>query len=85
VYGTKKTYVQNALGAANVTTRDPEVAPTPAPIGPMVGKGAFIPRIVDAIRGQAEPEIPRQELLDSMRVCLAIERAIRDRRTIRLT
>ena len=85
VYGTKKTYVQNALGAANIITRDPEATPTPAPIGALVGKGAFIPRIVDAIRGQAEPEIPRQELLDSMRVCLAIERAIRDRQTIRLT
>jgi predicted dehydrogenase len=85
VYGTKKTYVQNALGAAYISSRDPAADPVTAPIGPLVDKGVFIPRIVDAIRGTAAPEIPREELLDSMRVCLVIERAIRDGQTIHLS
>lgn len=76
IYGTKKTFVQNALGAAYISSRDLDVKPTPVHPGAVVAKGAFIPQIINAIRGKADPEISRRELLDSMRVCLAIERAI---------
>jgi predicted dehydrogenase len=85
IYGTKKSFVQNALGAAYLTSRDPASAPVMVTASPWVAKGAFIPRIVEAIRGRAEPEISRRELLDSMRVCLAIERSIHDGQAVKVT
>lgn len=85
VYGTRKTFVQNALGAAYLTSRDPAAQPAMVTTATSVAKGAFIPRIVEAIHGRAEPEISRKELLDSMRVCLAIERSIQDGQAIKVT
>jgi predicted dehydrogenase len=84
IYGTKRTFVQNVLGAAYIETRDPAVAPAPDPTTAFVAKGAFIPNFVDAILGRAPPEIARHEILDTMRVCAAIDRAIEERRTVRL-
>jgi predicted dehydrogenase len=85
VYGTKKSFAQNALGAAYLTSRDPAAQPVIVTTSAYVEKGAFMPRIVDAICGRAEPEISRKELLDSMRVCLAIERSIQDGQAIKVT
>jgi predicted dehydrogenase len=84
LYGTRASYVQNVLGAAMVTSRDPEAVPRPITTTHNVAKGAFIPRILQAIMGQAEPEISRREILEAMRVCLAIERAIGEKRTVQV-
>lgn len=84
IYGTKKSFVQNALGAAYIASRDPDAKHSAPAAQAYVTKGAFIPAIVDAIRKQTKPEISREELLASMRVCLAIERAIQDKCQVRL-
>jgi predicted dehydrogenase len=84
VYGTVGTFVQNALGAAVLTSRDPSVPPISVTTSHDVGKGAFIANFVEAIQGKSEPELSRREILESTRVCLAIDRAIRQQRTVQL-
>lgn len=83
LYGTKRSFVQNALGAAYIGTRDPSVPPEPDLTNPYVQKGAFIPNFVGAIEGRNPPDMSRAELLDSMRVCVAIDQSVRDRCVVR--
>lgn len=84
IYGTRKTFVQNVLGAAFVTSRDPAVAPELLPADSFTPKGAYIARFIDAIRTGTPPEISSEEIVHAMRVSLAIDQAIAEHRMVAL-
>jgi len=76
VYGTVATFVHDQLGARLYTSRDPGVSAKPvedAYIGP--AKGDMLPSFVPAILDGREPEVSAEDVLGTMAVSLAIEKA----------
>jgi len=76
IYGTAATFVHDQLGARLYRSRDPGSDAQPvqdAYLGP--AKGDMLPSFVSAILDGGEPEVSASEVLDTMAVSLAIEKA----------
>lgn len=85
VYGTAATFVHDQLGARLYTSRDPATPPEPvedAYIGP--AKGDMLPSFVSAILDGGEPEVSATDVLETMAVSLAIEKAAELEQTVRI-
>lgn len=83
IYGTDATFVHDHQGARFYTSRDPAVAPQiveDAYAG--AAKGDMLPSFVAAILGEGEPEVSVDDVLDTMAVSLAIEKAAELEQTI---
>src|SRR5262245_31091696 len=84
VYGTAATFVHDQLGARLYTSRDPASAAQDvddAYIGP--AKGDMLPSFVAAVLDGGEPEVPATDVLETMAVSLAIEKAAELEQTVR--
>lgn len=85
VYGSEATFEQTPRGAVIYSSRDPTVAPRALDTAyPGMEKGELIPSFLDAILHGGRPEIDENEVLDGMAVALAVDRAIREARPIRV-
>ncbi|MEC7394963.1 MAG: Gfo/Idh/MocA family oxidoreductase [Verrucomicrobiota bacterium] len=77
VYGTRCTFEQSHLGAAYFKSRcsdeTPERVDSPYP---GASKGDLLHNFVSSIRGEAQPSITKQEVIDAMSVSLAIDESI---------
>jgi predicted dehydrogenase len=76
IYGTAATFVHDRQGARLYTSRDPNAVCEVIEddyLGP--AKGDMLPSFVSAILGGGEPEVCASEVLDTMAVSLAIEKA----------
>jgi predicted dehydrogenase len=83
LYGTEATFLQNALGAAVLRSRDPAARPEPvSEPATSAGKGDLIPSFVRAILDGTAAEVGCGEVLDGMAVSLAIERSARERKAV---
>ena len=85
VYGTAATFVHDQLGARLYTSRDPESAAqdvNDAYLGP--AKGDMLPSFVTAILDGGEPEVSAADVLETMAVSLAIEKAAELEQTVRI-
>ncbi len=85
IYGTAATFVHDYQGARLYTSRDPAVAPRvidDAYVGP--AKGDMLPSFVKAILDGTEPEVSAADVLDTMAVSLAIEKAAKLEQTVTL-
>jgi predicted dehydrogenase len=83
VYGTAATFVHDALGARLYTSRDPETVGQPvedAYLGP--AKGDMLPSFVSAILDGGEPDASANDVLETMAVSLAIEKAAELEQTV---
>lgn len=85
LYGTAGTFLQTPLGTGVVRSRNAGAEPEPVvePY-PGCGKGDLIPSFVGAILDGGDPEVPERDVFDAMAVCLAIDRAARERCTIQV-
>jgi len=87
VYGTKATF-ENApefpSGPARVWNSRCADAPAQAidAAYPGVRKGDLIPAFVDAVLGRGEPDVDEDEVFAAVSVCLAIDRAVSERRAV---
>jgi predicted dehydrogenase len=78
IYGTKGTFIQSHLETAYIYSRNPDIAPERVyGIYPGTSKGDMIPSFIQQILGEGVAEVKKQEVLDSMSVCLAIERSLK--------
>jgi predicted dehydrogenase len=85
VYGTAATFVHDQLGARLYTSRDPASvaqAVNDAYLGP--AKGDMLPSFVSAILNGGEPEVTATDVLETMAVSLAIEKAAELEQTVRI-
>ncbi len=83
VYGTDATFVHDQLGARLYTSRDPASvaqAIDDAYLGP--AKGDMLPSFVSAILDGGTPEVSAGEVLETMAVSLAIEKAANLEQTV---
>jgi predicted dehydrogenase len=83
VYGTSATFVHDQLGARLYTSRDPASvaqAIDDAYLGP--AKGDMLPSFVAAILDGGEPEVSADDVLETMAVSLAIEKAAELEQTV---
>ncbi|HZP68483.1 MAG TPA: Gfo/Idh/MocA family oxidoreductase [Pseudolabrys sp.] len=83
VYGTAATFVHDQLGARLYTSRDPAATAVPvddAYLGP--AKGDMLPSFVAAILDGGEPEVSADDVLGTMAVSLAIEKAVALEQTV---
>lgn len=77
VYGTKATFINGYPHGMLYESRDPQVVPTAVTEAyPGVQKGALIGEFLDAILSGKEPAVGRDEVFQTMAVCLAIEQAV---------
>ncbi|HEX5425734.1 MAG TPA: Gfo/Idh/MocA family oxidoreductase [Candidatus Acidoferrales bacterium] len=86
VYGTAATFVHDQLGARLYTSRDPASAAhvvDDAYLGP--AKGDMLPSFVSAILDGSEPDVSAADVLDTMTVSLAIEKAAELEQTVRIS
>lgn len=86
VYGTDATFENTPSGDARLwTSRDSQrpFEPVTAPY-PGVGKGDLIPAFVDAVLGHGEPDVSEAEVFAAVSVCLAIDSAAAERRTVQV-
>lgn len=76
VYGTKATFMNEPDRATLYRSRDPAVPPETidAPY-PGVDKGDLVAGFVDAILGHGPSPVGERDVLDTMAVCLAIDRS----------
>ncbi len=76
IYGTTATFVNGHPHGWLYASRDPQVPPTPITEPyPGVHKADLIESFIDAIVCDREPPVGREEVLGTMSICLAIERA----------
>jgi predicted dehydrogenase len=83
VYGTSATFVHDQLGARLYTSRDPASvaqAVDDAYLGP--AKGDMLPSFVAAILDGGKPEVSADDVLETMAVSLAIEKAAELEQTV---
>ena len=87
LYGTEATFENGKDFATLYRSRDNQDLDirTVDAAYPGVSKGDLIPGFVDAIRGDGTAEIEEEDLLDTMTVCFAIDRSLRDGAPIPLT
>lgn len=83
-YGTAATFenipgVPARLWQSRNSDSEPEVIDAEYP---GVDKGDMIPAFVNAVLGQGEPDVVESELFAAMSVCIAINRAITERRPV---
>jgi predicted dehydrogenase len=80
ICGTRATFVNDEPHGRLFTSRDPQKPPhqitTPHP---GAAKGDLIASFLDGILGRGEPVVTTQDVFETMSVCLAIEKARRDR------
>ncbi|MCH8824430.1 MAG: Gfo/Idh/MocA family oxidoreductase [Planctomycetes bacterium] len=83
IYGTKATFVNGEPDGFLYTSRDPSDKPQViSDVHPGAAKGDLIASFVDSILDIAEPEVSADEVFDVMSVCLAIDKAKQQNRTI---
>lgn len=83
IYGTKATFVNGEPDGILYTSRDPSDKPQViSDVHPGAAKGDLIASFVDSILDIAEPEVSADEVFDVMSVCLAIDKARQQKRTI---
>ncbi|MCH8344467.1 MAG: Gfo/Idh/MocA family oxidoreductase [Planctomycetes bacterium] len=86
VYGTGATFIQGDPHGRLYTSRDPQAPPELiVEPHPATAKGALIDNFIGAILGQRQPIVSEQDVFETMSVCLAIERSLRDGRPVRVT
>jgi len=78
VYGTMGTFMQGHLGAAYSFSRDPSIDFDRQIEGYSgAAKGDMLPNFIEQILDKQEPEVSKQDVLDSMSVSLAIEKSLK--------
>lgn len=86
VYGTEATFINGRAFGELYTSRDsarePERLETPYP---GTQKGDFLYNFIEAILGDQEPEVTRDEIFRSLAVCFAIDRAVAESRVIEVS
>ena len=76
IYGTNATFVNGIDQAQYYETRDPQTPPTLIDTKyPGVHKGDLIYSFIEAIVKDTSPEVSKDDILDAMSVCFAIEKA----------
>jgi predicted dehydrogenase len=85
VYGTNATFENRRDSATFHRSSDPNAPPEQLDTSyPGVEKGNLIPNFIDSIRGLADPIITEDQLFDTLEVCLAIDRSLREGNPVQL-
>lgn len=83
IYGTKATFINGEPDGWLYTSRDPSVkAQIINQAHPGAAKGDLIESFVDYVLGNGEPEVSVDEVFDVMSVCLTIDKARQQKRTV---
>ena len=85
VYGTKGTFIHGHHGASYFHSRDPKISSEPVmDLYPGASKGDIIPGFIKYILDGERPAIAEKEVLEAMRITLAIEKSVLEHRPIAL-
>ena len=83
VYGTEATFDNSLSSTAQLwTSRDADAPELVHAAYPGVRKGDLIPSFVDGVLGRGDPDVTEDEAFAALSVCLAIDRAARERRPV---
>lgn len=85
IYGTEATFVNGELNGCLFTSRDPSDKPRIiSESHPGAAKGDLIESFIDSVLGVGEAEVSADDVFEVMSVCLAIDQARQEKRTVQV-